>query len=106
MEEKQQMGEIVKLSNIDLDDDDVLVDEDDLLSSYNTLITGLSIPNKTKKICTSRISCKNCTCGRSDGSKFISKCGNCHLGDGFRCSSCPSKGLPPFSPGEKVEINI
>ena len=39
MEEKQQMGEIVKLSNIDLDDDDVLVDEDDLLSSYNTLMT-------------------------------------------------------------------
>ena len=38
MEEKQQIGEIVKLSNIDLDDDDVLVDEDDLLSSYNTLM--------------------------------------------------------------------
>ena len=105
MEEKQQRRGTVKLSSIDLDDD-VLVDEDDLLSSYNTLMTGLSIPNKTKKICTSRISCKNCTCGKSDESDFLSKCGNCHLGDGFRCSSCPSKGLPPFSPGEKVEINI
>ena len=44
--EEGQKRETVKLSSIDLDDD-ILVDEDDLLSSYNTLMSGLSIPNKT-----------------------------------------------------------
>ena len=101
---------IIKLSSMDLDDDN-LIDEDDLLNSYNILMSGLTatVPDKIiKKDCkTSRNTCKNCTCGRADESlenkSKPSMCGNCYLGDGFRCDSCPSKGLPPFDPGD---INI
>ena len=99
----------IKLSSMDLDDD--LIDEDSLLHSYNLLMSGLTTPGLTpgdQKDCkTSRNACKNCVCGR-DGSgtkSNISMCGNCHLGDGFRCDTCPSKGLPSFNPGDKVIIN-
>ena len=106
--------QIIKLSSIDLDDTDLiddLIDEDDLLSSYDLLISGLTIPDKImKKDCkTSRKACKDCTCGRADepleNKSKSSMCGNCYLGDGFRCNTCPSKGLPPFNPDEKVMIN-
>jgi hypothetical protein len=111
MEEEYQQNieypNTIKLSSMDLDDDN-LIDEDDLLHSYNLLMSGLTTPDKIdQKDCrTSRNACKNCVCGRSDGLKTNpSMCGKCYLGDGFRCETCPSKGLPPFNPGDKVIIN-
>ena len=48
--------------------------------------------------------CANCTCSRSTEAKPKSACGNCGLGDAFRCAGCPYKGMPAFKDGEEVRF--
>ena len=97
---------IIKVDiEFDFEYEDDLVDEDDLLELAPAVVypTNKRIDPET---CPPK-GCKNCTCGKADkknDEEITSACGNCYLGDGFRCESCPSKGLPPFEPGQKIII--
>ncbi|OQS54716.1 Anamorsin [Ecytonucleospora hepatopenaei] len=55
---------------------------------------------------TKKRKCDNCTCSRATADeKPKSNCGNCYLGDAFRCSGCPYKGLPAFNEGEEISFD-
>jgi len=64
--------------------------------------------------------CANCSCGRKEledkhgaeeakkmleGGAVRSACGNCGLGDAYRCAGCPYRGQPAFKPGDKVTLD-
>ncbi|KAL6080082.1 electron carrier [Balamuthia mandrillaris] len=93
-----------------------LIDESSLLEAED-LITPSAATGVKRDDCEvgkggKRKACKDCTCGRADEEAAgqqpqpKSSCGSCYLGDAFRCSGCPYKGLPPFKPGEKVTITL
>ncbi|KAL6068635.1 electron carrier [Balamuthia mandrillaris] len=97
-----------------------LIDESSLLEAED-LITPSAATGVKRDDCEvgkggKRKACKDCTCGRADEeaagqpqppqAQPKSSCGSCYLGDAFRCSGCPYKGLPPFKPGEKVTITL
>lgn len=109
---KTKQTNVWKLNNIednleeeDLIDEDELLDEDDIIKPD---ITSLKVCGTTGK----RKACKDCSCGLAeelngkaeDQGIQKSSCGNCYLGDAFRCASCPYLGMPAFKPGEKVVL--
>ncbi|XP_047065307.1 anamorsin homolog 2-like [Lolium rigidum] len=107
---------IKPLPNTEIDDDEhSLLTEDDL-KKPQLPVAGDCEVGATKK---ARKACKNCSCGRAEAEQKVEKlgltaeqidnpvsaCGSCGLGDGFRCSSCPYRGLAPFKLGQKVTLS-
>ncbi|XP_044592646.1 anamorsin homolog isoform X2 [Cotesia glomerata] len=103
----KSLTSVWKLENIDddiIDEDDILDDEDKAKPDSSSL----KVCGTTGK----RKACKDCTCGlaqelseaKLDLKDQKSSCGNCYLGDAFRCGSCPYLGMPAFKTGEKVLI--
>lgn len=107
----------------DDDDRDEMIDEDALLTEKdkakpNAEGEGVGCPPTRKP-------CKDCTCGRKEEEEmkenatpassvvkmdlendpndetFKSACGNCALGDAFRCAGCPYLGQPAFKENDE-----
>uniref|UniRef100_A0A453DEZ0 Anamorsin homolog n=1 Tax=Aegilops tauschii subsp. strangulata TaxID=200361 RepID=A0A453DEZ0_AEGTS len=103
------------LPKIEIDDDDELIDEDSLLTEEDLKKPQLPVVGDCEVGATKK-ACKNCSCGRAEAEQKVEKlgltaeqidnpvsaCGSCGLGDAFRCSTCPYRGLAPFKLGEKV----
>eukprot|EP00429_Kryptoperidinium_foliaceum_P006373 CAMPEP_0176023254 /NCGR_PEP_ID=MMETSP0120_2-20121206/11339_1 /TAXON_ID=160619 /ORGANISM="Kryptoperidinium foliaceum, Strain CCMP 1326" /LENGTH=233 /DNA_ID=CAMNT_0017356411 /DNA_START=171 /DNA_END=869 /DNA_ORIENTATION=+ len=98
----------LKKVTVSLDDDEDMINEDDLLND-DALAPPPAMGARTAgDDCDGRKPCDNCTCGRADQESGkpmenapSSSCGKCHLGDAFRCASCPYLGKPAFKPGEE-----
>ncbi|CAG8592364.1 163_t:CDS:2 [Paraglomus occultum] len=95
--------------NDELEDEDELLDENDLIKpDKNTLVRPDCETSGKRK------ACKNCSCGLAEQLEAEAKaqavippassCGNCSLGDAFRCATCPYLGMPAFEPGEQVVL--
>jgi len=93
----------------DLIDDDQLLAEEDLQKPDPASLRVCGTTGKRK-------ACKNCSCGLAEelasetdtsapSAPKTSSCGNCYLGDAFRCSTCPYLGMPAFKPGEKIQLS-
>ena len=67
--------------------------------------------------------CKNCSCGRAEveaeeeagkraamteekKEEFKSSCGNCYLGDAYRCAGCPMLGQPAQAPPGSTTVKL
>jgi len=95
-----------------LDDDIEFIDDDALLDNEEekVVIAATKIDDCELGEGGVRKACKNCVCGRAEAEKVDtsappkSGCGSCGLGDAFRCSTCPYRGLPAFKPEEKAKI--
>nr|CAD2191601.1 unnamed protein product [Meloidogyne enterolobii] len=97
----------------DLIDEDALLEPKDLERPEQKSGCGPAKEGGEQK---KKRACKNCTCGlaeledvedeKVETPQLKSACGNCYLGDAFRCSNCPYMGTPPFKPDEKGKVML
>ncbi|XP_048886830.1 anamorsin [Brienomyrus brachyistius] len=98
--------------DVDLLDSDTFLDADDLKKPDPASLKAPTCGDGATK----KKACKNCTCGLAEeleqeslntkkNNQPKSACGNCYLGDAFRCASCPYMGMPAFKPGEKILLD-
>lgn len=104
------------------DEDEELVDEEELLTEEDKQRPAPAAAaggDDCEVGVAGRKACKNCTCGRAEAEAAGVKvqltedmlqnpgagsCGNCSLGDAFRCAGCPYRGLPAFEPGKPLTL--
>ena len=108
-------------------DNESLIDEESLLPS-SLVSAPITVPAACLPLTKRRRACKDCTCGLAeklaaeDNARILppidletdftspngkpGSCGNCALGDAFRCAGCPYIGMPAFKPGEEVMLNM
>ena len=95
-------------------DDTDLIDEDELLAEEDRAKKEASSDCGTGND-GKRKACKNCSCGlrelleSEEGASEVpppakSACGNCSLGDAYRCAGCPHRGKPAFVDGSEVKV--
>ena len=90
----------------ELMDEDDLLDEEDL--KKKEAVKTECAPEQGGK----RKACKNCSCGlremleNGEEVPVKSACGNCGMGDAFRCSGCPYLGKPAFQAGEEPKLDL
>ncbi|OAL32612.1 hypothetical protein AYO20_07922 [Fonsecaea nubica] len=97
------------------DSDDELIDEDTLLDEED-LKRPIKIPQKLeaedrarrenadKALNTMKLQADDLAEVDFTVQGKVGSCGNCSLGDAFRCDGCPYIGLPAFKPGEEVRL--
>jgi anamorsin len=85
-----------------------LIEEESLIQSsdYSKLTSDCRPETNNPQETIKKKACKDCTCGLAEQEEKekteksfltvlpMSSCGNCYLGDAFRCASCPYKGTP------------
>lgn len=83
-----------------------LIREDDLLEPADLIKPSVTPSDCGTSASSKKRACKDCTCGLATNASIekTSSCGNCYLGDAFRCGGCPYRGMPAFAPGEKVTL--
>ncbi|RAL59375.1 hypothetical protein DID88_006864 [Monilinia fructigena] len=108
--------------DFDAEDDDELIDEDTLLTEEDMKKTScypLHMRSRRKKLAKEDADKRATADSQLQALKLdaddlaevdftvkgkVGSCGNCSLGDAFRCDGCPYIGMPAFKPGERVRL--